>query len=154
LWPPYVGGLVARRAAAIEQRHHPAVVLEGSRTFVADDAGSLDLPDTSVSADVLWTDFLPYHSTRWFAVVDGRGRAPWTHQGDEETRLLVLASRSTPPVPRLPSPGGDSLLPRRCQSGGSEVRAGEDPGVTRRTVCRIGGWRRAQRRPPAGRADR
>jgi 2,5-diamino-6-(ribosylamino)-4(3H)-pyrimidinone 5'-phosphate reductase len=64
LWPPYVGGLLARRAAAIEQRHHPAVVLEGSRTFVADDVGSLDLPDTSVSADVLWTDFLPYHSTR------------------------------------------------------------------------------------------
>jgi 2,5-diamino-6-(ribosylamino)-4(3H)-pyrimidinone 5'-phosphate reductase len=29
--------------------------------------------------------------------VDGRGRAAWTHQGDEETRLLVLASRSTPP---------------------------------------------------------
>ena len=37
-WPPDADGLLARRAAAIEQRHHPTVVLEGSGTFVADDA--------------------------------------------------------------------------------------------------------------------
>ncbi len=95
-WPPDAGDLLTRRAAAIEQRHHPTVVLEGSGTFVADDAGSLHLPDTSVPADVLWTDFLPYRSARWFAVVDGRGRVAWTHKGDEETSLLVIASRSTP----------------------------------------------------------
>jgi 2,5-diamino-6-(ribosylamino)-4(3H)-pyrimidinone 5'-phosphate reductase len=95
-WPPDVGGLLTRRAAAIEQRHHPAVVLEGSGTFVADDAGSLHLPDTSVPADVLWTDFLPYRSARWFAVVDARGRVAWTHKRDGETSLLVIASRSTP----------------------------------------------------------
>jgi riboflavin biosynthesis pyrimidine reductase len=95
-WPPDVGELLTRRAAAIEQRHHPTVVLEGSGTFVADDAGSLDLPDTGVRADVLWTDFLPYRSTRWFAVVDARGRVAWTHKGDEETSLLIIASRSTP----------------------------------------------------------
>jgi riboflavin biosynthesis pyrimidine reductase len=63
-WPPDVGDLLTRRAAAIEERHHPTVVLEGSGTFVADDAGSLHLPDTGVPADVLWTDFLPYRSTR------------------------------------------------------------------------------------------
>ena len=95
-WPPDVGDLLTRRAAAIEQRHHPTVVLEGSGTFVADDVGSLHLPDTSVPAGVLWTDFLPYRSTRWFAVVDARGRVAWTHKGDEETSLLVIASRSTP----------------------------------------------------------
>ncbi len=95
-WPPDVGDLLMRRATAIEQRHHPTVVLEGSGTFVADDAGSLHLPDTSVPADVLRTDFLPYRSTRWFAVVDGRGRVAWTHKGDGETSLLVIASRRTP----------------------------------------------------------
>jgi 2,5-diamino-6-(ribosylamino)-4(3H)-pyrimidinone 5'-phosphate reductase len=73
-WPPDAGDLLTRRAAAIEQRHHPTVVLEGSGTFVADDAGSLDLPEASVPAHVLWTDFLPYRSPRWFAVVDARGR--------------------------------------------------------------------------------
>jgi len=99
-WPPDVSDMLARRAAAIEQRHHPAVVLEGSGTFVADNAGSLHLPDTSVPADVLRADFLPYLSPRWFAVVDARGRVAWTHKGDEETSLLVIASRSTP-VPYL-----------------------------------------------------
>jgi riboflavin biosynthesis pyrimidine reductase len=94
-WPPDADGLLARRAAAIEQRHHPTVVLEGSGTFVADDAGSLTLPDTSVPADVLRTDFLPYRSPRWF-VVDARGRVAWTHKGDEETSLLVIVSHSTP----------------------------------------------------------
>lgn len=95
-WPPDANDLLTRRAAAIEQRHHPTVVLEGSGTFVADDAGSLQLPDTSVPADVLRTDFLPYRSPRWFAVVDARGRVAWTHKGDEETSLLVVASHNTP----------------------------------------------------------
>src|ERR1700733_5887316 len=95
-WPPDAGDLLTRRATAIEQRHHPAVVLEGSGTFAAENAGSLHLPDTSVPADVLLTDFLPYRSTKWFVVVDARGRVAWTHKGDEQTTLLVLASRSTP----------------------------------------------------------
>jgi len=95
-WPPDAGDLLARRATAIEQRHHPTVVLEGSGTFVADDADSLDLPGTSLPADVLRTDFLPYRSARWFAVVDGRGRVAWTHRGEDQTSLLVIASHSTP----------------------------------------------------------
>ena len=95
-WPPDAADLLTRRAIAIEQRHHPAVVLEGSGTFAADDVGSLHLPDTSVPAEVLRTDFLPYRTPRWFAVVDARGRVAWTHKGDEETSLLVIASRSTP----------------------------------------------------------
>jgi 2,5-diamino-6-(ribosylamino)-4(3H)-pyrimidinone 5'-phosphate reductase len=94
-WPPDVADLLARRAAAIEQRH-PTVVLEGSGTFVADDAGTLDLPDPREPADVLLTDFLPSRGTRWFAVVDARGRIAWTHTGDGQTSLLVIASRNTP----------------------------------------------------------
>jgi len=96
MWPPDADGLLARRAAAIEERHHPRVVLEGSGTFVADGAGSLPLPDCGVPAEVLRADFLPFRSPRWFAVVDGRGRVAWTHKGDEETSLLVIASYSTP----------------------------------------------------------
>src|SRR5215472_12201850 len=49
-WPADTEDLLARRAAAIEQRHHPAVVLEGSGTFVSGDAGPLHLPDTSEPA--------------------------------------------------------------------------------------------------------
>jgi 2,5-diamino-6-(ribosylamino)-4(3H)-pyrimidinone 5'-phosphate reductase len=95
-WPPDTGELLAQRSAAIEQRHHPTVVLEGSGTFVADDQGPLELPGTNTPAEELWEDFLPHHSPRWFAVVDGRGRVPWTHKGDAETSLLVITSRSTP----------------------------------------------------------
>lgn len=95
-WPPDADDLLARREAAIEQRHHPAVILEGSGTFVADSADSLHLPDASVPADVLRADFLPGRSARWFAVVDSRGRVAWTHKGDAETSLLIIASYSTP----------------------------------------------------------
>jgi 2,5-diamino-6-(ribosylamino)-4(3H)-pyrimidinone 5'-phosphate reductase len=95
-WSPDTGDLLARRAAAIEQRHHPAVVLEGSGTFVADNAGPLHLPEPSEPAVALQADYLPYRSPRWFAVVDSRGRVAWTHKGDEQTSLLVVASLGTP----------------------------------------------------------
>jgi 2,5-diamino-6-(ribosylamino)-4(3H)-pyrimidinone 5'-phosphate reductase len=95
-WPPDVAELLAQRAAAIERRHHPTVVLEGSGTFVADEAGSVDLPQTSTAAQELLADFLPFRSARWFAVVDGRGRVPWTFKRDGETSLLVIACRGTP----------------------------------------------------------
>lgn len=94
--PADVDDLLAQRAAAIEQRHHPTVVLEGSGTFVADSVGPLVLPGTSTAAEDLWTDFLPHPSPRWFAVVDGRGRVAWAHKGDGETSLLVIVSRTTP----------------------------------------------------------
>lgn len=95
-WSPDTEDLLARRAAAIEQRHHPAVVLEGSGTFVAGHAGPLRLPDASEPAAALRTDYLPYRSPRWFAVVDSRGRVPWAHKGDEQTSLLVITSLGTP----------------------------------------------------------
>jgi len=95
-WPPDTEDLLARRAAAIEQRHHPAVVLEGSGTFVADNAGPLHLPDAGEPATALRADYLPYRSPRWFAVVDSRGRVAWARKGDEQTSLLVIVSLGTP----------------------------------------------------------
>ena len=95
-WPEDTAELLAQRAAAIEDRHHPTVVLEGSGTFVADDAGPLELPGTGIPAEELWQDHLPHRTPRWFAVVDGRGRVPWTFTGDAETSLLVVVSRATP----------------------------------------------------------
>jgi len=95
-WPPDTDDLLRRRTAAIERRHHPTVVLEGSGTFVADDAGPLPLADSGDRAADLREDFLPRHAPRWFAVVDGRGRVAWRHKGDEETSLLVIACHETP----------------------------------------------------------
>lgn len=91
-FPPDAEALLARREAFIEQRHRPAVSLNGSGNFVADDAGPADLPAADAAAD----DFVPHHRPRWFAVVDGRGRVGWTYKGDAETGLLVLACGSTP----------------------------------------------------------
>ncbi|WP_203699702.1 RibD family protein [Asanoa iriomotensis] len=94
-WPADVDDLVARRAAAIEATHRPTVVLEGSGTFVGPDEGPLDLPDAA-DDDGLRADFLPWSSPRWFAVVDRRGRVPWTHKGEGDTRLLVIVGPHTP----------------------------------------------------------
>jgi len=98
LWPKDLGALLERRAADIERRNHPRVVLEGSGTFVHDDAGPLEhhRPDGHDRGDLL-DDFLPARrDTKWFAVVDGRGRIEWTHKGDETSRLLVLVCATTP----------------------------------------------------------
>jgi 2,5-diamino-6-(ribosylamino)-4(3H)-pyrimidinone 5'-phosphate reductase len=73
-WPPDIAGLLAQRTAAIERRHHPTVVLEGSGAFVADGDHPIELPDTGTAAGDLLVDYLPHRSPRWFAVVDGRGR--------------------------------------------------------------------------------
>jgi 2,5-diamino-6-(ribosylamino)-4(3H)-pyrimidinone 5'-phosphate reductase len=110
VWPPDVPDLLKRRAEAIEERHRPTVVLEGSGTFVADSAGPLDLPSprTGLAADSAGplglpslaagpaADFLPVRSAKWFAVVDGRGRISWTHKQDGDTRLIVVVASGTP----------------------------------------------------------
>ncbi|WNV86344.1 RibD family protein [Umezawaea sp. Da 62-37] len=95
-WPSDTADLLSARSAAIDQRHHPTVVLEGSGTFVADDEEPPPLPSTTATAAELRTDFLPFRTPRWFVVVDGRGRVRWTHKGDAETSLLVLTCGSTP----------------------------------------------------------
>jgi 2,5-diamino-6-(ribosylamino)-4(3H)-pyrimidinone 5'-phosphate reductase len=95
-WPPDVAELVAQRAANIEERHHPTVVMEGSGTFVPDTAGPVTgIPGQHVAAD-LRRDWLPRPSAKWFAVVDGRGRVPWSGTGDGDVSLLVLGCARTP----------------------------------------------------------
>ena len=94
-WPPDTGEVLGWRDASIAE-HRPTVVLEGSGTFVAPEAGPAELPATTAETAELHADFLPRRTPRWFAVVDGRGRVPWTHTGDAETSLLVLTCRDTP----------------------------------------------------------
>jgi riboflavin biosynthesis pyrimidine reductase len=95
-WVADTSELLERRAEAIEVRHRPTVVLEGSGTFVADGDGPLELPEAGTPAEELLVDFLPHRTPKWFAVVDGRGRVLWRHKGDSETSLLVVVCRSTP----------------------------------------------------------
>lgn len=99
LHPAGAHDVLAMRRAQIERDHQPQVILEGSGTFVADDAGPLaDLPPVDDTTDPgRYDDFLPTDADcRWFAVVDGRGRIHWTHKGDADTRLLVVACEATP----------------------------------------------------------
>jgi 2,5-diamino-6-(ribosylamino)-4(3H)-pyrimidinone 5'-phosphate reductase len=90
--------MFAARHAEIERRYAPQVVLEGSGTFVADTDGALTgLPAPHGDIAALYDDFLPAEpSSRWFAVVDGRGRITWTHKADADRRLLVIVSHATP----------------------------------------------------------
>lgn len=95
-WPPDVPDLIAQRAANIEDRYHPTVVMEGSGTFVPDTAGPVTgIPGQHDPAD-LRRDWLPGRSAKWFVVVDGRGRVPWSSTGDGGVRLLVLGCARTP----------------------------------------------------------
>jgi 2,5-diamino-6-(ribosylamino)-4(3H)-pyrimidinone 5'-phosphate reductase len=95
-WPPDVPELMALRRADIEDRHHPTVAMEGSGTFVADSAGPvIGIPGQHDASD-LRRDWLPKRSQRWFAVVDGRGRVPWSFTADSDACLLVLVCARTP----------------------------------------------------------
>jgi 2,5-diamino-6-(ribosylamino)-4(3H)-pyrimidinone 5'-phosphate reductase len=80
--------------------HEPQVQLEGSNSFVPRDAPPAELPIAPTGVD-LHADFLPGHivtpDSRFFAVVDSRGRVPWTQKtGEHEEHLLILVSRKTP----------------------------------------------------------
>jgi riboflavin biosynthesis pyrimidine reductase len=96
VWAADTEELLERRAAAVERRHRPTVVLEGSGTFVDDGDGPVELPETDLSAADLLVDFVPHRTPKWFAVVDGRGRVAWSHKGDSVTSLLVVVCRGTP----------------------------------------------------------
>lgn len=90
------------RTALLEELYAPTAILEGSGTFVANDAGPLDLPP--VRQDELFEDFLPPevvqhpNHRKWFTVVDSRGRVRWSTKGGDGTDLLLLVARSTPPA--------------------------------------------------------
>jgi len=95
-WPPDVPELIAQRAANIEERHHPTIFLEGSGSFVADTASPVTGVAGQHDPSDLRCDWLPALATKWFVVVDGRGRVPWSFTGNADTRLLVLVSARTP----------------------------------------------------------
>jgi riboflavin biosynthesis pyrimidine reductase len=91
-WPPDVPDLIAQRAANIEERHQPTVYLEGSGSFVSDTA----VVGIEGGGPDLRCDWLPKVAPKWFVVVDGRGRVPWSFTGTADMSLLVLVSAGTP----------------------------------------------------------
>ena len=129
-WPDDVEGLLRRRDAWVEDRHHPTVRLEGSGTFVPDGAVS---PWAEPGGPWDHRDHLPRRAPRWFVVVDGRGRMEWTRTGDDETALLLLVCRSTPPgyLARLRELGVGWLVcgERRVELGTALRRLGAELGV-------------------------
>jgi 2,5-diamino-6-(ribosylamino)-4(3H)-pyrimidinone 5'-phosphate reductase len=80
--------------------HDTTMTLQGSNSFVARDAGPADLPLVE-SAPGLLDDFLPGSvmagAERWMAVIDSRGRVPWTRKYEHGVHLIVLVSIRTPP---------------------------------------------------------
>ena len=90
--------LLDERRRWVESHHGHQMVLEGSGTFVTDDAAPVpELPAAEEDPEILRQPYLPQGTNqRWFVVVDGRGRVRWTYHGNHETRLLVLVCRATP----------------------------------------------------------
>jgi 2,5-diamino-6-(ribosylamino)-4(3H)-pyrimidinone 5'-phosphate reductase len=100
--PPSAQAVEDARSALLDRLYQPQVVLEGSGTFVTDDAGPLTgLPAVDPAED-LHADYLPDEvvqdpdSDKWFAVVDGRGRVRWTMKSSGDYHLLILVARATP----------------------------------------------------------
>lgn len=104
VYSPSADHLASARSSQLTELYHPEAVIEGSGTFVPGTAGPVgDLPEPSLSVEVLLTDFLPEEKANrpghesWFTVVDSRGRVRWEMTGDGGVDLLVLVARSTPP---------------------------------------------------------
>ena len=88
--------------------HKPQVILEGSGSFVSNNAEPKPLPPFEGDPSTLYQDFLPHAVVHrpghqgWFTVVDSRGRVRWAYkewpeEGWEGWHLLVLAAHHTPP---------------------------------------------------------
>ncbi len=89
----------------------PQATLEGSGSLMLEGATPEALPPVEGDPAPLYDDFLPEDvlhrlgNTRWFTVVDGRGRVRWLYTGEpgkaypglEDWHLLVWVSRATPP---------------------------------------------------------
>jgi 2,5-diamino-6-(ribosylamino)-4(3H)-pyrimidinone 5'-phosphate reductase len=86
----------------------PQATLEGSSSFIPENATPEPLPPVDGDTDALYQDFLPEAVVRrpghrgWFTAVDGRGRVRWAYKEypSEEWagwHLLVLVGRHTPP---------------------------------------------------------
>ncbi len=72
------------------------VTLEGSGSFIDDNADPITLPGPVLPEQHLQEDFLPRRTPQWFVVADSRGRVDWTFTGDETTALLILVCEATP----------------------------------------------------------
>jgi 2,5-diamino-6-(ribosylamino)-4(3H)-pyrimidinone 5'-phosphate reductase len=134
----------------VRQAHDPQVLLEGSGSFLADDAAS-ETAEAATEA-VAAEHFLPdsvvgVPGRRWFGVVDGRGRVDlqfteWPDPAWAGWHALVLTSRAAPAdhlarlrdqgVPYLVVGDGHVDLPAAMSLLGSEL------GV-RTVVCTGGG---------------
>ncbi|MEV4350579.1 dihydrofolate reductase family protein [Actinoplanes sp. NPDC049596] len=89
--PPSADGVAALMASL----HQPTAVLEGSGSLVSSSAGPIaDLPQPADISD-FYSDFI-LPASKWFTVVDGRGRVRWTMKENDGYHLLVLVSRATP----------------------------------------------------------
>jgi 2,5-diamino-6-(ribosylamino)-4(3H)-pyrimidinone 5'-phosphate reductase len=102
LQPPSGQAVEDARSALLDRLYGPQVVLEGSGTFVTDDAGPLTgLPAADPAVDPR-ADYLPDDvvqdpdNDKWFAIVDGRGRVRWTMKSGGGYRLLILVATATP----------------------------------------------------------
>jgi len=92
--------------ARIMQLHRPRLILEGSGSFLPDDATPQPLPEPDDAAD-LHRHYLPPDVVSgrkgFLAVVDSRGRIRWQYKESPEGQLagwhlLVLVSDGTPPA--------------------------------------------------------
>jgi riboflavin biosynthesis pyrimidine reductase len=74
-------------------------MLEGSNSFVLASAPSLDLAPPRDPTG-LFEDFLPGEmidaASKWFVVLDSRGRVRWTMKQNRDWHLMVAVSSSTP----------------------------------------------------------
>jgi len=98
-WPKYTGG----GYASVLARHQPDALLEGSGTLALPTDGPVDWAEGPAKVEP--GHFLPREvvteATRWFAVVDSRGRVAWPFRQFPYpewagTYLVVLVARSTP----------------------------------------------------------
>jgi len=78
--------------------HGARIYLEGSNSFTARDApeAAFGNAEDKVAAGDFVPEKLRTHSGRWLAVIDSRARVRWTTSGQDDTKLAVLISSTTP----------------------------------------------------------
>jgi riboflavin biosynthesis pyrimidine reductase len=96
--------------ARIRTMHDPDALLEGSGSFVPDDAPPVDHADADAAADgdlgedrYLPSEVVEVEGRRWLVVVDGRGRVRWMFREWPDPawagwHVLVLTSRAVSPA--------------------------------------------------------
>lgn len=94
--------------AWIRATHDPEVLLEGSGSFVSDDAAPVEHGPAPIQAEGLYDHYLPSEvvevaGRRWLAAVDGRGRVRWQFKEWPDPawagwHILVITSRAAAPA--------------------------------------------------------